>query len=178
MTRMQNTSMSRLGRALGRCAVVVAAVVLATALASCGGDDGAGGTSPPARSAGGTPPPAATAGGDRQQIRAEVERVFDDVYAASRAGDGEKVCRNVTARHARALVAAFSGDTCEEAVRNARRSARGASLSARPRYSAFSTDGRTARIRATVSNGRRRFNTDLTFRYVDGGWKVDRSAGG
>ena len=164
MTRRQNTSMSRLGRA--RCAVL--AVVLATALASCGGDDGAGGASPPAR----------TADVDRQQIRAEVERVFDDVYAASRAGDGEKVCRNVTARHARALVAAFSGDTCEEAVRNARRSARGASLSARPRYSAFSTDGRTARIRATVSNGRRRFNTDLTFRYVDGGWKVDRSAGG
>ena len=104
--------------------------------------------------------------------------MFDDFHAASRAGDARTVCRHVTAKHARSLVAAFAGDTCEEAVRNARKTASAGLLRARPRYSSFSTDGRTARIRATLSNGEAQFRNDLTFRYVDGAWKIDSSGGG
>jgi hypothetical protein len=148
-----------------RCAVVVAAVVVGMPLASCGGDNGPGGKAPLPTSA----------GGDRQQIRAEVERVAKEFDAASQAGDAEKVCRNVTAKHARSLIATFSGDTCEEAVRNARQRASAAALDARPTYSGFSTAGQTARIRVTSSSDEGQFMTNLTFRYVDGAWKIDGS---
>jgi precorrin-6B methylase 1 len=98
--------------------------------------------------------------------------VANDFFAASRAGDDEQVCRNVTAKHARLLVATFAGDTCVEAVRNARKTS-AARLNARPRYSSFSTSGQTARLRVTFSEAQ--FMTNLTFRYINDVWKIDGS---
>jgi hypothetical protein len=115
---------------------------------------------------------------DPAQIRAAIQRVWNDVYDASRAGDGERVCRHATARYARGLVAAAGGKTCAEAARNAGRLVKDAvPAGAAPRYSAFTTSGARARIRVTLPAEGGPLRNDVRFRLVDGEWRVDGDSG-
>jgi hypothetical protein len=139
----------------------------AIALGSCGDDNGGGG-----KAAAPT-----TAGGDSQAIRAEVQRVWNDVYAASRVGDGQRACRHATANYVRDLMASAQAKTCEKAVRSASKLLKKLPAGAHPKYSSFSTTGQTARIRATLTTNEGPFKNDVTFRYVDDQWKVDGESG-
>jgi len=109
-----------------------------------------------------------------KKIRADVMRVWDGMYDASRQGDGKRFCRHATAKYARGLAASTETDTCAEAVRTIGRYVREAvPAGARPRYSRFSTRGKRASIRVTLSIDGGPLRNDVRFRFVDGEWKVD-----
>jgi hypothetical protein len=112
------------------------------------------------------------------QVRLEIERVWNDVYDASRAGDGKRVCSHATPRYARRLVAAAGGDTCAAAARNAGRIVKDAvPVGAAPKYSSFSTSGDRATIRVTLPAQDGPLRNTVRFRLVDGEWRVDGDSG-
>lgn len=112
------------------------------------------------------------------QVRVKIERVWNDVYDASRAGDGKRVCSHATPRYARRLVIAAGGDTCAEAARNAGRIIKDAvPVGASPKYSSFSTRGDRATIHVTLPTQDGSLRNTVRFRLVDGEWRVDRDSG-
>lgn len=135
--------------------------LIALALAGCG--EGGGSDADPASGASG---PA--------QIKAEIERVWTDVYDASRAGDGARVCRHATARYARRLITVSGGDSCAQAARSAGKVGRDfVPAGVRPRYSSFATKGDHASILVTLGSGKDVLRNRVRFRRVDRVWKVD-----
>ncbi len=115
---------------------------------------------------------------DPEQIRAEIERVWNDVLDALGAADGERICRHTTPRYARELIAAAGGETCAEAARKTARLLGDASpAGATPRYSRFSTTDDRATIHVTLPTEAGPLRNVVQFRFVDGRWNVDRESG-
>jgi hypothetical protein len=112
------------------------------------------------------------------QIRAAVERVWNDVYDASRAGDGRRLCRHMTAQYARRLIADVEARTCAEAARYTARVVNDAvPADAKPRYSSFATHGGRARIHVTLAAREGPLRNTVRFRLVEREWKVDGDSG-
>jgi hypothetical protein len=122
--------------------------------------------------------PASGENASSDQIRRDVERVWDDVYDASRAGDGPRLCGHTTPAYARRLVAAVGGKSCADAAGRAGKLVRDAvSGDAKPRYSSFSTKGRSATIRVTLPTADGPLRNRVRFRLVGRAWKVDGESG-
>lgn len=144
--------------------LAVLAVLVALVVSGCGDEQ------PSTSAAPGT--------ADRQQIRTEIERVWNDVLDALRAADGGRLCRHTTTKYARELIAAAGGETCAEAARKTAMLLRdGSPADATPRYSRFSTRGDRATIHVTLTSDEGRLRNVVQFRFVDGRWKVDRESG-
>lgn len=136
--------------------------LLALAVAGCGETENS--SSEPASGAGDSP----------AQIKAAVERVWTDVYDASRAGDGARVCSHATARYARRLIAVSGGNGCAQAARRAGKVGSAfVPASVRPRYSQFATHADRASILVTLRAGEEALRNRVRFRLVDRAWKVD-----
>lgn len=109
-----------------------------------------------------------------KKTQADVVRIWDVMYSASRKGDGKRFCRHATARYGRALADSAEEDTCADAVRTIGRYVREAvPADVRPRYSRFSVRGKRASIRVTLSADDGPLRNDVRFRFVNGAWKVD-----
>jgi hypothetical protein len=118
--------------------------------------------------------PTAGEGDSPAQIKAAVERVWTDVYDASRAGDGARVCSHATARYARRLIAVSGGNSCAQAASRAGKVGRDfVPAGVRPRYSSFATHADRASILVTLRTGGEALRNRVRFRLVDRAWKLD-----
>ncbi len=112
------------------------------------------------------------------KVRADVERVWNAVYDAARAGDGKRFCGHVTSRYARRLIAATGKRSCAEAGRAAGKAVSDAvTADAKPSYSSFSTSGHRATILVTLPTDEGPLRNRVRFRLADREWKVDGDSG-